>query len=256
MKIKKIGFAGCTLVLAVICVLGGCATITSGKKNTDSKQLEAELAENAKRLEEEAEASETAPAEETPTEETPAEETASEEGSVEEAAEEEEETVAVDPLESVTCVGDSVMLGAAPALEEALPDDGVVDAKESRQVVAAKEIIENLDKEGRLGSTVVIALGTNGPFNSDKGQELIDYLGSDRKVFWVNVYGANLQWEDQSNDAINTVVENNDNVTLIDWNKAAQGNSEWFYQDGIHLKPTGQEAYAKVIVDAIKAAAE
>ncbi|MCR5453043.1 MAG: acetyltransferase [Lachnospiraceae bacterium] len=252
MKIKKISFAGVTLILAIVCVLGGCATLTSGKKNSDSKQLEAELEENAKHLEEEKneepENTEVASSEAVTAE---TEET-TETGETTEAAIEEK----ADPLESVTCVGDSVMLGAAPAIEEALPDDGVVDAKESRQVVKALEILEGLEADGKLGSTVVIALGTNGPFTAERGQELIDYLGKDRKIFWVNVYGANLQWEDQSNEAIDEVVASNDNVSLIDWNKAAQGNSEWFYQDGIHLKPEGQKAYADVIVNAIKAAAE
>lgn len=244
MKIKKIGFIGCTLVLAVVCVLGGCATLTSGRKNTDSKKLEAELKENAERLEK-------ANEEEEPAEE----EAANEEAANEEAANEQAEQEAVDPLEAVVCIGDSVMLGASPAIEEALPDDAIVDAKESRQVSAAQEIVEQLKAEDKLGKTVIIALGTNGPDGLERnGQLLIDAIGTDRNIFWVNVFGKTLQWEDQSNAAINALVEKNENVRLIDWCGAATGNDDWFYQDGIHLKPSGQKEYARVIVEAVKSA--
>ena len=248
MKTKKALFLAATLVFAVTFVIGGCASLTSGKKNSDADQVAKELEENAKKLEEEKDKDQDVQ-EEQPDE---TEQSADEQEGEEEPAVEEPE---VDPLESVTCIGDSVMLGAAPAIEELLPESGVVDAKESRQVVQGKAIMEELAAAGKLGDTVVIALGTNSPFNSSKGQEIIDYLGADRKVFWVNVYGANLQWEDQSNAAIQTVVDNNDNVTLIDWNTPAGQNPDWFYNDGIHLKPDGQKAYAQIIIDAITAAA-
>ena len=183
------------------------------------------------------------------------EDTSEETAEDQDTQEQEPQEPAVDPLEDVTCVGDSVMLGAAPSIEDMLPESGVVDAKESRQVVQAVGILQDLEAQGKLGSTVVIALGTNSPFNSSKGQEIIDYLGADRKIFWVNVYGANLQWEDQSNDAINRVVEANDNVTLIDWNSTASQHSDWFYNDGIHLKPDGQQGYAQLIIDTINSTA-
>ncbi len=76
----------------------------------------------------------------------------------------------------ITCVGDSVMLGAAPELMQAIPD-GVIDAKESRQARDGVEILEGLKEENKLGSTVAIELGTNCYFSQATGQEIIDYLG-------------------------------------------------------------------------------
>ena len=251
MKTKRTLFLAVTLVFAVTFVIGGCASLTSGKKNSDADQVAKELEENAQRLEEEKDKDDQSQESDTSEGEDTSEETAEDQ----DTQEQEPQEPAVDPLEDVTCIGDSVMLGAAPSIEDMLPESGVVDAKESRQVVQAVGILQDLEAQGKLGSTVVIALGTNSPFNSSKGQEIIDYLGADRKVFWVNVYGANLQWEDQSNDAINRVVEANDNVTLIDWNSTASQHSDWFYNDGIHLKPDGQQGYAQLIIDTIKSTA-
>ncbi len=119
-------------------------------------------------------------------------------------------------LDSITAVGDSIMLGASPAIKNILPQC-IIDAKESRQVTSAKEIIENLDNQGNLGKIIIIALGTNGPFDEATGQDLIDYLGKDRTIYWVTVYGQHLQWQNDSNFIIHTLAEKNDNVHIIDY---------------------------------------
>ena len=152
---------------------------------------------------------------------------------------------------SVTMVGDSVLLGALPALQEALPGC-VVDGKVSRQVWDAAETFDALEASGQLGRIVVIALGTNGTFTAEQGQSLIDRLGPDRQIYWVTVYGAYLAWQEQSNEVIRAVAAQNDNVTLIDWAAVAPDHGDWLYSDGIHLQPPGQQGYAAMIADAIK----
>lgn len=82
---------------------------------------------------------------------------------------------------SITVIGDSVFLGAAPSFKK-LYKNAVIDAKVSRQVVQALDTAKKLQKKGRLGDTVIIALGTNGNFNSATGQKLIDYLGRVRST--------------------------------------------------------------------------
>lgn len=164
----------------------------------------------------------------------------------------ETEQPAVSPLDpaSVTMVGDSVLLGAMPALQEALPGC-VVDGKVSRQVWDAPAVFDALETSGQLGRVVVIALGTNGTFSVEQGQSLIDRLGPDRQIYWVTAYGAYLAWQEQSNEAIRAVAAQNDNVTLIDWAAEAPGHGDWLYSDGIHLQPPGQQAYAAMIAAAI-----
>lgn len=147
---------------------------------------------------------------------------------------------------TVTAIGDSVMLGASPALLEAIPGS-FVDAAESRQAKKGLEIIKGIESDGNLGNTIVIALGTNGPFKESVGQEIIDYLGTDRMIYWVNVYGETVQWMDESNSVIDALCENNENVELIDWANEGPKHPEWFYKDGIHLKLEGQKGYAEFV---------
>ena len=155
---------------------------------------------------------------------------------------------------SVTMVGDSVMLGALPALQTAMPGC-VVDAMTNRQVWDAIGVLNDLDANGQLGSTVIIGLGTNGYFDQSQGQAVIDRLGPERQIYWVTAYGINLWWQELSNEPIRAIAAANPNVTLIEWDAYAPGHEDWFYSDGIHLVDPGQQAYASMIAEAIGAAA-
>lgn len=148
---------------------------------------------------------------------------------------------------SVTMIGDSVMLGAAPSILEMLPDC-VIDAKVSRQVTQADSVLDSLEQQNTLNQTVVIALGTNGPFSTDTGQEIIDRLGSERTIYWVTVYGRELKWQEDSNAAIRKLAEDNENVHIIDWSQIAPEHAEWLYSDGIHLTAEGRKGYAQMIL--------
>ena len=150
----------------------------------------------------------------------------------------------------VSMVGDSVMLGALSALQEALPGC-IVDAKVSRQLWDAYAVLDALEGSGTLGSTVVVALGTNGPFSVEDGQGIVDRLGPDRQIYWVTAYGTYLSWQEQSNSSIRAIAAQNPNVTVIDWAAAAAQNPGWLYSDGIHLQGDGQAAYAALIRDSI-----
>lgn len=154
---------------------------------------------------------------------------------------------------TVTLIGDSVMLGALPALQEAMPGC-VVDAMTNRQIWDAIKVIDNLEANGQLGTTVVLALGTNGYFEQPQGQAVIDRLGPERQIYWVTAYGENLWWQELSNEPIRAIAAANPNVELIEWDVHAPGHEDWFYSDGIHLVDAGQLAYAEMISEAIGAA--
>lgn len=177
--------------------------------------------------------------------EAPQEETlAQTEEAVEEMPAQTEEAAAV---LSVTMVGDSVMLGASPSILGMLPDC-VIDAKVSRQVIQADSVLDSLEQQDLLRQTVVIALGTNGPFSTEKGQEIIDRLGNGRTIYWVTAYGRDLSWQEESNATIRQLAENNENVHIIDWAQAVSGHAEWLCSDGIHLSAEGRGAYAGIIL--------
>jgi lysophospholipase L1-like esterase len=225
------------LVAAAIAA-GAFALVQAPADADDLDQLQSELEENA------AHSGETAP--------TPSPDL---DGMFEETDEEWPEATPPDPHTdpaTVTCVGDSVMLGALPALQQTMPGC-VVDAKESRQAAEAIGILQNLDAQGKLGSVVVIALGTNGPFSVEFGQSVIDWLGPDRQVYWVTAYGATLRWQEESNSTIRAIAEQNENVSLIDWAGIAPEHPEWFYSDGIHLQQAGQQGYADFVAREIGA---
>ncbi|RRJ67310.1 hypothetical protein EHV15_33590 [Paenibacillus oralis] len=63
----------------------------------------------------------------------------------------------------ITIIGDSVIVGVAPVLEEQYPGI-VIDGKVSRQMKQAQSIVDELKSKGKLGDRVVFELGTNGPF--------------------------------------------------------------------------------------------
>ncbi len=150
-----------------------------------------------------------------------------------------------EPEGIVTVIGDSVFLGAAPSFKK-IQKNAVVDAKISRQVRHGLEAAKNLNKKHKLGDTVIISLGTNGPFNPATGQELIDYLGQ-RTIYWVNAYGKNLEFQQDVNRTIQDLVKKNENVHLIPWAKEAKKHPDWFYQDGTHLNAKGQPGFAQFV---------
>src|SRR5690606_38233299 len=84
-----------------------------------------------------------------------------------------EATPAAGPLGvTVTVIGDSVVLGAAPAITRTLPG-AVVDAEVGRQFFSAPGVIEGLRARGALGDVVVIHLGANGPFTGEQFQAVM-----------------------------------------------------------------------------------
>ncbi len=163
-----------------------------------------------------------------------------------------QETVAkeekLDPR--ITFIGDSVMLGAVPSMLEVMPE-AIVDAKESRQVAEAVDIIKGIESEDRLGGTVIIELGINSFFSKDKGQEVIDALGKKRNIYWVTVYGKYLPDQERTNGVIQELAKDNKNVQVIRWDVEAEKHPEWFYNDGIHLNGEGRKGFAQVMCDAL-----
>lgn len=153
-------------------------------------------------------------------------------------------TVTIEP--SLSVIGDSVFLGAAPAYKK-IVKDVAIDAKISRQVSHGLDVAKKLAAKGKLGNTVLISLGTNGKFNEATGQAIVDYLGKDRTVYWITAYGKKLDWQKEVNQTIRTLAKKNENVHVIDWAKEAQKHPGWFYQDGIHLNTKGQNGFARFI---------
>lgn len=149
----------------------------------------------------------------------------------------------------ITFVGDSVLLTMAQPLGETF-QNAVIDGKVSRQFNQGLGILQALQSNGRLNNTVVIMLGTNGTILERDLTQMIDYLGSQRKIFFVNV-NVPRTWQNGNNDVLNQVQATYSNVHIIDWYNASRGHTELFYTDLIHPSAQGSLVLTELIKEAV-----
>src|SRR5919199_438788 len=151
----------------------------------------------------------------------------------------------------ISAIGDSVMLGAVEALQQKIPNLGLLNAQGSRQPSAAIDILRQWRTAGYLGDTVVIAIGNNGPLSSEQFDEMMGVLAGTPKVLIVTVTvppGVQQATIAASN---NTVLidgaQRSPNTVLVDWRTASANHPEYFWGDGTHLTLQGGQAYADLI---------
>lgn len=147
---------------------------------------------------------------------------------------------------SVVGIGDSVLLGAVEDLYKEFPN-GYFDGKVSRTAWQVNAILQDLKNRNMLGDPVVLNLGANGDCSLSCKIEIIKTC-EDREIFWLNVTNDN---DVQVNEKLFSLATNYPNLHIIDWNSISSGHPEYFIADGIHLTPTGREAYTKAIYDSI-----
>ena len=101
---------------------------------------------------------------------------------------------------------------------------------------------------------MVIHLGSNGPFTSQQFTAVLNALGEDRAVVFVNVIVPR-RWEDEVNRDLAARIAGLPGVSLADWYGTSANQATYFEADGVHLTRAGQNAYAALITQHIKAAA-
>lgn len=148
---------------------------------------------------------------------------------------------------SIVGVGDSVMLGAVSNLSKKFPN-GHFDAKVSRSIWAAHDILLDLKNKNTLNDPIVLNLGANGDCSKKCKNEILAVCG-DRKVFWVTVTNDS---KVHVNDKLKELAKQRDNLFIIDWEEISKNHEEYFYADGIHLTSKGRAAYTNAIYDAVK----
>jgi hypothetical protein len=153
------------------------------------------------------------------------------------------------PLPPITGIGDSVMLGAAPALTARLGPSMQVEAKVGRQMVDTPGLVADLAQHGRLGEVVILHLGANGPFPDETLDEVLDIAGT-RKVLLLNVKVPR-RWEGEVNDRITSAARRHRRVTVVDWRQLADDEPGLLTRDGYHLTPVGQQRYTDLVASAV-----
>jgi hypothetical protein len=153
------------------------------------------------------------------------------------------------PPGGATAVGDSVMLGAAPALRAAIPSIEV-DAVVSRQWDRGVATVEDDRASGRLRPTLVVDLGTNGTVSAAQFDAMVRAATGARRIVVLTVRVPRV-WEAQVNATLHAGVSRHPATVLVDWYAASAGHPEWFGPDGYHLQPAGARALAALVAGAV-----
>jgi peptidoglycan/LPS O-acetylase OafA/YrhL len=150
----------------------------------------------------------------------------------------------------VTAVGDSVMNGAATALQAKIGQI-TVDAAQARQTENVITLLREKQAAGQLSSIVVLHVGNNGPLNVEQFDQIMQVLAQVPRVVFVNVKVPRF-WEGPNNSVIAEGIKRYPNSTLVDWYGATINRPELFWDDGIHLRSEGAAIYAELVAGAIK----
>ena len=150
-----------------------------------------------------------------------------------------------------TVFGDSVVLGSRIALQAVL-GEASIDAAVGRQPWEIADRIRIRRSEGRLGSDVVIHMGTNGLVRAEDLLPILKALHDRRRVVVVNVQVPRV-WMNGSNDTIAAVTKEFPNVRIANWHNVSSGHKGYFVPDGVHLTQIGGRVFAHLIEDELNA---
>ena len=146
---------------------------------------------------------------------------------------------------SIYGIGDSVMLGASGSLQRAMP--GIeINAVVGRQASTGIDILRTRAAAGLVPDVVIVGLGTNGPLSIGQVDDAMSALTGVRRVVLVNNTMPRT-WEAPNNALLADAVERYPNVVLADWHALTQAEPWLLTGDGIHLGPSGADAYAALV---------
>jgi hypothetical protein len=141
-------------------------------------------------------------------------------------------------------VGDSVMLGAVGPLRVR---GFQVDARGCRMMSEGLGVLRARARAAALPRFVAVALGTNWTVTLGEVRQALRILGRERVLGLVTprevggvrspdqavMRAASRRWPRR--------------VRLIDWVARSAGRWDWFWSDGLHLRPEGARAFARMI---------
>jgi peptidoglycan/LPS O-acetylase OafA/YrhL len=151
----------------------------------------------------------------------------------------------------ILALGDSVLLAASPALSSTFGSAITIDADIGRQVDAGLARLAAYRASGALAHyrTVMVALGTNGEFDSAQFAQMVSILAGVAHVVVYDVHAAR-PWTAATNAILaQGVAAHAAQMHLADWNAAATPNL--LYPDGVHPDLAGAATYAELLVQAL-----
>jgi hypothetical protein len=143
---------------------------------------------------------------------------------------------------SVTAIGDSTMLDAAPSLRALIPHVRI-DAAVSRSALPAPRILAYLAAAHVLGSEIVFALGTNGGISATLLDNVLN-VADGRRVVMVTNHCTHCGVSTHNNMLIYAGCRATRHCFVADWNAIANAHPSWFAPDGVHMTIGGIAAAA------------
>jgi lysophospholipase L1-like esterase len=150
----------------------------------------------------------------------------------------------------LSALGDSVLLGARGAVEDAIPG-ATIDASVSRYPGAFIGRVKKLSRAGALSDTVLLHMGTNGVMPESMLRDLLDQLTDYNRVILMTS-SMPRSWEKPNNKVISKVAPDYPNVVIADWKAESADHPEYFVSDKVHLSAKGAKAYAELVKTLMK----
>ena len=144
--------------------------------------------------------------------------------------------------------GDSVILGIRAKLEKQV-HISLINARVGRQAPELLAVMR-VDQTSVPESPIVFNLGNNNKLSESTVVEIFETIKNQPEVIVVNT-AVPRAWRDENNQIIARVASRYANVKLIDWNKISSGKPELFAPDGVHLSPTGSDAYVASVLEVL-----
>jgi hypothetical protein len=155
----------------------------------------------------------------------------------------------------ITLIGDSIMQGAAPMIEDVLGQNIFIDAARKRHMEDVPVLTETLAEDGHLGPVVIIHLGSNRPFEASIFDQVMESLLAYqvKRIIFINVHRP-IGWEYYVNKQFADGIARWPQAELIDWYAIADTQQEWFIEDQTHLSYAGSKAYITAIQEKLETA--
>jgi lysophospholipase L1-like esterase len=147
----------------------------------------------------------------------------------------------------VLAIGDSVMLGCAPNLEQRIGHRLTVDAVVGRQAEQTIDRLAQYRAAGRLPATVIVQIGDNGAVWYADMQHLRRVLKGVPRVILVNVRLAR-SWQNEVNSELKSYARNWPQAVIANW---YTHSSQSMLTDGVHPTVAARSVYARVVVHAL-----
>ncbi len=125
----------------------------------------------------------------------------------------------------------------------------LINARVGRQAPELLAVMR-VDQASVPKSPVVFNLGNNNKLSESTVVEIFEVIKNQPQIIVVNT-AVPRAWRDENNQIIARVAGRYANVKLIDWNKISEGKPQLFAPDGVHLSPTGSDAYVASVLDVL-----